>query len=418
MINKNNYLLTMMNEHQLEEHITQGQLNLIECPCGAGKTTWVIDYIARNFYDEDDFNFINNPSKVLYIIDTRNNREKVMKEYLNRVDEMYDDNFLFKPCLDEDIMTMKKFISYGIDVETYAYVSLKAKQDVAFFKDYELIICDELHASFKFEHNQSFLDILPLLTESKTVVAISATPKLIKYKYNDIIYDVLGKYKYDLRRFEESNTYEFMSIESFLEENQMEGKTLIYTKHVKDELKIKKLCQELGYVTEYICSESNENYSQAQDKLRRYLLEFEEIPDALDILIINATFETGLNIRNINNVIVNDSNEDIQTQSRGRARTDIEVYAHKFTKESDFDEQAITDVIESYQGQKLFKEQQQELFNELYELGVNTKSKPCKTMKAVNKWLNDNYDYEYSFITKEEKGRNEHRGQRYLLIEE
>lgn len=82
----------------------------------------------------------------------------------------------------------------------------------------------------------------------------------------------------------------------------------------------------------------------------------------------------------------------------------------------DYDVDAICNMIESYANQKLFKEQQYELFNELYELGVNTKSKPCKTMKAVNKWLSEYDVMTYDFITKEEKGRNEHRGQRYLLI--
>ena len=73
MINKNKFLLDLMIESEindfksnteedltLENNITTNQINLIECPCGAGKTTCVVDYIARNYYNilTDDFDFI------------------------------------------------------------------------------------------------------------------------------------------------------------------------------------------------------------------------------------------------------------------------------------------------------------------------------------------------------------------------
>ena len=417
MKNRGNYLLNLMiEESTLEKNITTSQINLIECPCGAGKTTWVLDYIARNYYNTmTGFDFINNASKVLYIIDTRNNREKVMNEYMERIDEMYDDDFLFKPYLDE--MTFKKVISGGITIETYAYVSVKAKQEPSYFQQYELIICDELHTAFKFEHNKPFLNSLPFITESKIVIAISATPRLIYGNYHEVVYDVLGKHKHQLQNYEQDTIEEFMDISLYLETNRFFGeKTLIYTQRITDEENIKTLCQNLGYKVEFICSESNEKFKSQQQRLKDYLIEFEEIPEELDVLIVNATFETGLNLRNVDNVICNSTDEDTNTQALGRARCDVKLYAHKYTTESEYNEQKIYNLIESYAGQKLFKEQQQELFDGLYELGICSKRKEkLNTMKAINKWLMDNLNCEYEFISKKES-KGEHRQQRYIFI--
>ena len=81
-------------------------------------------------------------------------------------------------------------------------------------------------------------------------------------------------------------------------------------------------------------------------------------------------------------------------------------------------EEKIYHLIESYAGQRLFKEQQYELFEELYELGICSKRKEqLNTMKAVNKWLKENLDCEYEFESKKERSRkSEHYNQNYIVI--
>ena len=124
-----------------------------------------------------------------------------------------------------------------------------------------------------------------------------------------------------------------------------------------------------------------------------------------------------VNLRNVDNVICNESDIDTSTQALGRARCDIKLYAHKFNIESEYDEKAIYHLIESYAGQKLFKEEQDELFAGLYELGINRKNQPCTTMKAVNKWLQENLNCEYEFGSKKERSRkSEHYNQNYIYI--
>jgi hypothetical protein len=71
--------------------------------------------------------------------------------------------------------------------------------------------------------------------------------------------------------------------------------------------------------------------SDVQLKVRNTILKTRTIPDDIDLLFINAAYETSINIENedIRTVIVHSSNPDVQTQVRGRLRHDIDVlYLH------------------------------------------------------------------------------------------
>lgn len=49
------------------------------------------------------------------------------------------------------------------------------------------------------------------------------------------------------------------------------------------------------------------------------------IPDDIDVLIINSSYEKGINIhdKRIDLVIINNTNKDTKIQARGRVRKDI-----------------------------------------------------------------------------------------------
>ena len=68
-----------------------------------------------------------------------------------------------------------------------------------------------------------------------------------------------------------------------------------------------------------------------QLKVRDFILSTRKIPDDIDLLFINAAYETSINIDNedFRTVIVHSSNPDVQTQVRGRLRHDIDtLYLH------------------------------------------------------------------------------------------
>ena len=418
MKNKNITLSKVIDEHQLEEHITQGQLNLIECPCGAGKTYWIIEFIIKNYNNEfdleiDDYAFA--AANVLFLTDNNLNESKIKIDYVEKYKKMYPKD-IFTPYI-KTLEEGKFIIENGMEVRTYAYASKMAQYQQNWFNQFDLIICDEFHNMFKYKTNSCIQNFIPKLCRYKTVIAISATPRLIYGNYKDKckIYDVLGKYKRQVQYYEEETAEEFADILTYLDYNELLGTTIIYTKRISREKEIKAKCIEMGYRAEYICNDAKCNESQL--RLKEWLIKNERIPNTLDILIMNACAETGININNVDNVICDDNNKDTIKQLRGRARNDIKLLAYKFSDTTDYNVDTICDIIESYQGQKLFKEQQQELFNELYELGVNSKSKPCKTMKAVNKWLS-----EYDIMTYDFKSCRETKGervdQRYIIISE
>ena len=63
-----------------------------------------------------------------------------------------------------------------------------------------------------------------------------------------------------------------------------------------------------------------------QLSVRDTILKTGQIPDGIDTLIINAAYETSINIYDMrfNTMIVHTKNPDVQTQVRGRLRHDIE----------------------------------------------------------------------------------------------
>ena len=66
--------------------------------------------------------------------------------------------------------------------------------------------------------------------------------------------------------------------------------------------------------------------SDEQLRIRKIILETERIPPEIDLLFINAAYETSINIRNedFNTMIIHNGCADVQVQVRGRLRHDIE----------------------------------------------------------------------------------------------
>ena len=66
--------------------------------------------------------------------------------------------------------------------------------------------------------------------------------------------------------------------------------------------------------------------TEEQLELRKYIIDNQQIPENIDILFINAAYETSININNpdINTMVIHSSNSDTQVQVRGRIRHDID----------------------------------------------------------------------------------------------
>ena len=94
--------------------------------------------------------------------------------------------------------------------------------------------------------------------------------------------------------------------------------------------------------------------------MREHLLEYESVPPEYDILIINASCETAINIRShMDYFIVHNANPTHITQARGRYRDNLDTL-YLLDKEK-----GSVIIPESFLNRKLFKEEKAALIAEL-----------------------------------------------------
>jgi len=87
-----------------------------------------------------------------------------------------------------------------------------------------------------------------------------------------------------------------------------------------------------------------------QLSIGQYILDNEAIPGDIDILIMNASFGTCINIYGkVDKIIIDDSDEDIVIQARGRYRDDLNMLYRKDKNASDVDY-----IIENWLNRDLF----------------------------------------------------------------
>ena len=108
---------------------------------------------------------------------------------------------------------------------------------------------------------------------------------------------------------------------------EIKGKTLIYVPTID----LMKEYAELAkpFASKVVCLwslRSDKEMDTQQLTVREALLQHELIPADVDVLLINAAYETSLNIRNedFRTMIIHCSNPDTQVQVRGRLRHDID----------------------------------------------------------------------------------------------
>jgi hypothetical protein len=125
--------------------------------------------------------------------------------------------------------------------------------------------------------------------------------------------------------------------------------------------------------------------SDEQLTVRDTILKTEHIPEDIDILLINAAYETSINIRNedFKIVIIHSGNPDVQIQVRGRLRHDIDtLYIHDKAHEH------IIDYFpEEYYDRMLFQKDKDEL---AARLGMtNEDNRPIKWPTIKKKLTKD-----------------------------
>lgn len=310
-----------------------GVINLINAPCGSGKTTFIFsdEGIINNYRKFTDSKYNIRPDQVLYVVDTSMLKDNILKKYKNITKQIETKDF------------NKRLVDDGVTVLTYAQLGtiLCSDEKIELINTYKLIIFDEFHNLFVYNNKFSNIEYkkiissLKLFAEKSILLALTATPYYIDklwnnktIKINNIIEDCskLKKYSEDIII---KDFYPVNYIKQQLIINKMsksKRKILIYTENISVIKKYKELCDLNGIKAEMLWSiNSKQELNENQIKLRERLIEQETLPDEVDVLILNASYQTGWNLKdkNIQTVIVDSTNITIQEQVRNRCRHDI-----------------------------------------------------------------------------------------------
>lgn len=291
--------------------IQYGKLNVIDAPCGCGKTT----FVEKKLYQEAWW------GDLLLLIDSKSGLEafKLRGELEEFNGEIY-------------------YKHRGITAMTYATFAMLCiyKPEEWLWNDENaLVVCDELHQCIKWSkieqennpinlHKVALQELHKRISIGARVVALSATPSTIYQEYQDEA--VKMPIHAPLKHYKVGTTNTYNNIWNLIKVLPEDKRGIIYVPHVSQMLNISAALDDRGINNICIWSMSNENkMSQEQLDAITSVTKYEKMPDNVQILIINAAYETGLNIKNqVDYVIVNDSNPDTQKQVIGRVRHDVD----------------------------------------------------------------------------------------------
>lgn len=303
----------------------KGVFNVIDAPCGSGKTTAAIDKICV---------LSSIPCRALYLIDTTIGKDRLIKE--GKLIGKYDYFELRDPVQwadwGEDADKKHKTV-----ITTYAQFGVWAYyQGSKFTNRFEVIVCDEAHNLINFAKIQgdpgksNYTEkaqnaICDIVRSGKTtVVGITATTEnltKLNVDRNNIDID-----KSRLRQYEIKNRQEYASLDGLIERLPKDKRGILYVAHITEMEKLCSYAKELGFTPICIWSKSNEKHPMNEEQLRarQHIIDHEKIPPDYNLLIINASCETSINLRgDIDYIVIHSSDSDTITQVRGRYRANL-----------------------------------------------------------------------------------------------
>lgn len=317
------------------DKLHKGVANLIVAPCHSGKTTAAKTVMER---------FARCKERVLYLIDTRAGRDAITLKQKAQLCSMawihtYD------PAWWDDVPNRTNFA-----IMTYHQFGCACLDCPTFLQGIDLIICDEMHNLIKYigiekssnelhaddldyeekKCCQAALDKLGQLAgqekNSPMIVIMTATSGALTQRFDimNVPYQVLNYYG----RVYEDKTRSRIYYADFKQViGRIKGRAIIYVPTIK---LMKQYAEMVDLGLGNICClwsiHSTEQMTDEQLAVRKALLEDELVPDHIDLLFLNAAYETCLNINNtdIKTMVIHCSNTDTQIQVRGRLRHDID----------------------------------------------------------------------------------------------
>lgn len=312
-------------------HFEKGYFNVIEAPCGSGKTEAAINKIAPLASKLD---------KAIYLIDTKLGKDRLGMDsrlttpYVGYADDV-DYAHLFGLETDGKLC-----------VTTYAQFGFWCYRFGRDFTDhYEYIICDEPQNLINFSEigKKKPTDIpthriareaidRACWIEKSIVVGITATPEPLNKL--SALRKTIPIDRTNLHHYTEKKIIPYASFNSLLENIELGQKGGIYIQHVQPIIRAGKILKARGFNPLMLWSTEYEKtpLTEKQLEARQFLIENERIPPEYDVFLFNATAETSINIRPDSDTgfgwdffITTGTDDTRITQSRGRYRGDLQI---------------------------------------------------------------------------------------------
>lgn len=304
------------------------------------------------------------PYKVLYLIDTTAGCQRIANE---------KSMILPHPFYCDDTVEERVFTETDktkIVVATYARFGVWCNKHPGFADHFEIIVCDEVHnlvqfSTFGEESNYTAIareSICAAVVRGKTLfVGITATPDYLK-KLRCPQYNVPLDTSV-LKHYTVKETVYYASINQLMQRLPVTKRGALYVPRITQMNECADIARECGHNPICLWSPANEQHimSKEQIDVRVHLLEFEEVLPQYDLLIINASCETAINIRShMDYFIVHNINPTHIEQARGRYRGDLDTL---YLLDKD---KGIVYIPEKYLNRKLTSEDKSELIKDLF----------------------------------------------------
>ena len=326
--------------HVIDTSVFQkGQANIIVAPCGTGKTYAAIHKLT---------DLASDPERVLYLIDTRAGKDALAsrKEFTSFNEQWFQN---IKSSLDDEWgVRLRK--DEKIRVMTYHHLGYKLMKEENFWSGIDLVICDEMHNLLKFwgiERSNNKINaewgapeikccetafnelcrissqkdgpLVMVMSATISRVAVALDKKNVPTEYFD--------YTEQVTRDKTAKTIYYSKLQPLLEELPLGQKTLVYVASITQ---MKKMAEETNPWLNTVClwslNSTTDKMTEHQLEVRRHILKHQRVPDNIDVLFINAAYETSLNINNedFKTMIIHTGEWESQVQVRGRLRHDID----------------------------------------------------------------------------------------------
>jgi len=315
-----------------------GCVNVVTAPVGSGKTYFSLEELPKH---------IQKGKYILYITDTCMNREQILatarntRSYSKQWREFINSNT--KPFYPKSWGTFKNPYSY-IVVLNYAQVGAILYYGHKFdWSNFEYIVCDELHNLINYkkikpkkgEINTNLCDItIDKIKDTFNnhpnvkIIGLSATPDNICQEFSNCNYVLTDIELKMLYQYEVLNSWQYRDYIKVLRAIKKGSKGIIYFDRITALNKVESILQQHGHNTASFWSLNNEDWTMTQRQIdvRQHIVQNQVIPQYVDILLINAACQTGVNMKNtdIEFMMVHSQDNNVITQVRGRLRHDLD----------------------------------------------------------------------------------------------